>query len=258
MLEFDAKTTAHLENAYHGADMVKRRMVNRDVLAPGTGDHIADIGCGPGLQTLELARAVGEEGQVVGIDPSEEMRQAALARCAEYPNIRILEGTVNALPLADESLDKAVSLQVFEYLTDIPAALTEVRRVLRPGGRLVVGDMHWDTLAWHSDNRERMSNILAAFDKHFTERRVPAILPAMMRDVGFQAETIVPLTFLDTTFRQDGYAKSLVHLIRGFVLKNELVDPAEVGAWATEQSRLAEEGRFFFTFTHVVVAGRKV
>ena len=78
------------------------------------------------------------------------MRKAAASQCDSFLNVRILEGKATELPLDDDSVDRAVSLQVFEYLTDIPTALAEIRRVLRPGGRLVVGDNHWDSWVWHS------------------------------------------------------------------------------------------------------------
>ncbi|MGH1352113.1 MAG: methyltransferase domain-containing protein [Methyloligellaceae bacterium] len=258
MLEFDAKTGAILEDAYQGSDIVKRRMLNLDALSPKAGETIADLGCGPGFMTMELSRAVGPDGKVIGIDPAADMRKTASERCAGRDNVRIESGTVLELPLSDSSIDKAVSVQVFEYVDDIPSALREVHRVLRPEGLVVIGDMHWDTLVWHSEDPERMERVIKAWDAHFVERRVPAILPNLMRENGFTVETITPLTFMDTSFRADGMAKMLFYMAQQFVLNNNLLEPAEVEAWAEEQLALAEQGKFFFSFTHIVVTGRKV
>ena len=159
MLRFDADTARLLEIAYQGADVTRRRRASLEGLRPEPKDHIADIGCGNGLLPLELARAVGDGGQVTGIDPSADMRALAEERYAAFPNVAVVDGSAGSLPFGDGAVDKAVSLQVFEYLADIPAALAEARRVLRPDGRVVIGAMHWDTLAWHGDDAARMKRM---------------------------------------------------------------------------------------------------
>ena len=133
MLQFDAETTRLLENAYRGSDVVKRRLATLEAVAPQAAETIVDVGSGPGYLTVELSRAVGDAGQVIGVDPSPDMRRAAASECQGFPNARILDGTAAELPLDDASADRAASLQVFEYLSDIPGALVEIRRVLRPG-----------------------------------------------------------------------------------------------------------------------------
>lgn len=256
MLQFDAETTHLLENAYRGSDLVKRRLATLEALEPRTGETIVDIGSGPGYLSVELSRAVGDAGKVIGVDPSVDMRTAAASQCDGFANVRILDGTASALPLEDESADRAVSLQVFEYLSDIPGALAEIRRVLRPGGRLVVADMHWDSWIWHSDEPERMARMMKAWDHHLVDRCLPARLPHMMEKAGYQVETIRPLLFLDTVLRNDGLAMMLLNLMQAYALQNTLVDEPTVRAWADEQRRLAADRRFFFSVAHFVVLGR--
>jgi SAM-dependent methyltransferase len=258
MLQFDAETTRVLENAYRGSDIVKRRLANLEALMPHTGETIVDVGSGPGYLIAELARAVGDTGKVIGIDPSADMRKAAASRCDSFPNVRILDGTATELPLDNDSVDRCVSLQVFEYLPDIPTALAEIRRVLRPGGRLVVGDIHWDSWVWHSDEPERMAAMMSAWDHHLTNRCVPAKLPQMMREAGYQVETVIPLVVLDTVLRNDGLAMMLLSLMQAYARQNELADEPTVRAWADEQRHLAANGRFFFSLVHFVTSGRRI
>lgn len=257
MLQFDAKIAQILDDGYQGSDVTRRRLTNLMELAPAPGDTIVDIGCGTGLLTLDLARAVGQTGSVIGVDPSIEMRSACEKRCGDRPNVQVVDGTVETLPLDDSSVDRAISVQVFEYVRDISIALEEVNRVLRPSGRIVIGDLHWDSHIWHADNTERMTHMLSIWDKHLTERRVPAILPAMLRQAGFEIESIVPELCHDTIFRSDGLARLMTHLISEYARQNDLADANEIEAWISEQHKMATEGRFFFAITHYVVSARK-
>ena len=257
MLQFDDETSAILERAYQGADFRDRRRASFLALAPCPGERIADIGCGNGLLTHELALAVGPYGAVIGIDPSAGMLALARQRLADCGNARLVEGTAEALPVPDGTLDGALSLQVFEYLADPSAGLREAHRSLRRGGRLVLGDMHFGTLAWHSDRPERMARMCEAWDRHVTNRALPASLPDLLRKAGFDVMGLVPLTSVDTTLRPDGLARMMMILMEKYAVENGNVAADEARAWAEEQERLAAEGRFFQTLTHFVVSARK-
>lgn len=257
MLQFDAETARILDDGYQGADVTRRRLANLDALKPRPGDRVADVGCGTGLLALDLSRAVGEAGIVYAVDPSEEMRTAADARCGARGNVRVLDGLVDAMPLGDASLDGAVSLQVFEYLDDVPAALAEMHRVLRPGGRLVIGDLHWDSHIWHADDYDRMTRMLRIWDGHMVWRRLPAYLPPMLRDAGFDVDAITPLICQDTEFRADGLARLMIHLITAYARQNDLATERDLTGWAEEQERMAREERFFFSITHYVISATR-
>ncbi|MFP3386288.1 methyltransferase domain-containing protein, partial [Tritonibacter sp. SIMBA_163] len=68
---------------------------------------MVDIGCGNGLLTLELARAVGSEGKVIGVDPSRDMLGPAKERCRAFDCVEILTGTANSLPIETALLRKS-------------------------------------------------------------------------------------------------------------------------------------------------------
>ncbi len=257
MLQFDEATTRLLDNAYQGADVTRRRAANLRALSPVPGDTILDLGCGSGLLSIELARAVGAGGRVVGLDPSDDMLSAARARCAEFDTIDLIEGTAENLPFAENEFDKAVSLQVFEYFSDARPALRELYRVLRPGGRLVIGDMHWDTLCWHSAHPDRMSRMIKIWDLHLADRCVPAILPEKLRECGFEADRVEPLVFCDTTLRPDGQARMIMRLMSAYAIQNGHMSEEETNAWSHEQHSLAEQGRFFMSITHFIWVARK-
>jgi SAM-dependent methyltransferase len=109
-----------------------------DAAEPREGLRVLDLACGPGTPTLDLARRVAPSGDVVGLDisaPSIALaRQFAAAQ--GVTNVAFLEGDAEALPLPDAAFDRVTSAFGPMFFREIPRTLAEVRRVLRPGGRV--------------------------------------------------------------------------------------------------------------------------
>jgi arsenite methyltransferase len=107
------------------------------------GQSVLDIGCGGGLDAFLAARAVGKTGRVFGVDPTPEMIQKAEenARRDDYPNLQFKQGSVERLPLADDSIDVVISNCVINHCTDKLSAFREIHRVLRPGGKMCIADL---------------------------------------------------------------------------------------------------------------------
>ena len=258
MLEFDAETSAILDRAYRGRDFVRRRHANLAALAPAPGAYVLDIGCGTGLMLTELSAAVGPKGHVAGVDLSEDMLTRAREACSDLDNVTVKTAPADQLPFEDASFDGIVSVQVFEYIADLTPVLAECRRVLKPGGTLVVGDMHFDTLAWHSDNPSRMAAMERAWDGHFADRMVPARLPGMLTDAGFRHTDSRDVTFIDTEFRPDGLARMMSILMPAFARSQGSMTEAEIADWEAEQAALAKSGRFFFCLSHIITVAAAV
>jgi ubiquinone/menaquinone biosynthesis C-methylase UbiE len=162
MLQFDEETTRKVERVYMTPDVVEQRRLTRAALAVSAGERVLDIGSGPGLLAAELAQETGADGHVHGIDPSESMLAMARRRPVgrDAAPMDFQAGDALALPVADASFDAAVSTQVLEYVEDVPGALAEARRVLRPGGRLLV------TVPFHGRVKGAAIALLR-FDAHF-------------------------------------------------------------------------------------------
>lgn len=99
---------------------------------------VADLGCGAGGTVAELSPVVG---RVIGVDREAAMLDAARLRTADCTNVTLVQGPLEDLPLASDSLDAALCMLVLHHVPAPEAILAEAARVLRPGGRLVVLDM---------------------------------------------------------------------------------------------------------------------
>jgi L-amino acid N-acyltransferase YncA len=109
----------------------------------GEGDTVLDLGSGGSLDGLLSARRVGPTGHVYGLDATLEMVELARrnAAAAGASNVEFLHGTIEHVPLDDESVDVVISNCVIVLSTDKDAVFTEIARVLRPGGRVGITDI---------------------------------------------------------------------------------------------------------------------
>jgi ubiquinone/menaquinone biosynthesis C-methylase UbiE len=115
------------------------RVADAAQLAPG--DRVLDVACGTGAVTREALQRIGPGGAVTGLDCSPEM--LAVAR-RKLPDIEFREGRAEELPFGDRSFDAVVCQFALMYFDDRQQALREMRRVLRPGGRVAAAV--WDRL----------------------------------------------------------------------------------------------------------------
>ena len=99
---------------------------------------VGDLGCGSGMISAALAPCVS---RVIAVDESGPMLKVAEQRLAPFDNVELRTGTIESLPVEDETLDAAILFLVAHFITDPARAMTEIRRVLKPEGRLLVVDL---------------------------------------------------------------------------------------------------------------------
>ena len=140
---------------------------------------VGDLGCGTGTITAAIAPHVKF---VHAIDASPAMLASARERLMGVPNVRLSSGALESLPLDDASLDVAIMLLVLHHVAEPSRALSEVQRVLKPGGRLLVIDMRAHA---HEEYRQQMGHVWLGFDEH--------ALHAWLEPAGFVNIRYVPL-----------------------------------------------------------------
>jgi arsenite methyltransferase len=109
----------------------------------GEGETVVDLGSGGGIDVILSAKRVGPTGTAYGVDMTDEMLALAQknARDAGITNVHFLKGVIEQIPLPAETVDVVISNCVINLSTDKPAVLTEIARVLRPGGRIGISDV---------------------------------------------------------------------------------------------------------------------
>lgn len=107
------------------------------------GETVLDLGSGGGIDVILSAKRVGPAGIVFGLDMTDEMLALARRNAADagVPNVHFLKGVIEQIPLPADSVDVVISNCVINLAVDKPAVLTEMARVLKPGGRIGVSDI---------------------------------------------------------------------------------------------------------------------
>lgn len=140
-LHYDSAALAKLPASVTGSFA---GVANPHAIAPlPAGSTVVDIGSGAGTDLLLAAMTIGPQGRAIGVDMTDAMRARArdgAARCG-LSNVDIREGDATALPVDTGSVDVVISNGVLNLVADKPAAISEIRRVLKPGGRVQLADI---------------------------------------------------------------------------------------------------------------------
>jgi SAM-dependent methyltransferase len=117
-----------------------------EILDPQPGERVLEVGPGTGYYTLDVAARVGREGSVEILDVQQEMLDHTMRRAGEagLANVTPTLADATAMPYEDDSFDAAYLVTVLGEVPDQAAAIRELRRVLKPGGRLVIGELFGD------------------------------------------------------------------------------------------------------------------
>lgn len=163
------------------------------------GQELLDVGCGPGNATLELARLVGAEGRVTGVDVSPRFvaHLQERLRSLGIQNVGVRLEDLASLSQPAESIDGAFARWVLCFVTDPQAVIDRVATALRPGGTFAVLDYcNYEafTIAPPSQAFDRIIRAVSrSFRKHGGNPDIGSELPRMMRKAGLEVRSIVPI-----------------------------------------------------------------
>jgi arsenite methyltransferase len=243
---FDEEVAAQLDAFYRTRDVIRRRELALAALDAQPSDSVVDIGCGPGFYVAALAE---QAASVTGIDPSASMLAIAGRKTEGHGNVTLLQAEAIPLPLEDASMDRALSVQVFEYIADVSAALAEIRRVLRPGGRVVLWDIDWTTLSWYAADAARMARMTQAWDRHLVHPALPQTLSPALRAAGFADVRCDAHVFCTTAMDPESFGGNLPKILGSYLRGLDDIAEDDVAAWEAELRDLDARGAYYFALT---------
>lgn len=243
-----------LDKANALPSMQASKPVILDALRLRGGKLVLDVGCGTGADVVEIARRVGPDGRVTGIDVSETMVAEAHRRTAgtSLP-VEFEVGDAQALRFTDGTFDACRAERVLMHVPDAERALAELVRVTKPGGRVAVFDVDHDTWAVDSPYRDLTRTIFRSFCDGVRHGWIGRQLPRLLRTHGLVDVT----TALHPMF---GNYELLELIFAGHITqaqKEGLLNPEEVQRWREDLTEAHHAGRFLLAATAFIVAGTK-
>ena len=251
-LQFDQETSRQLLVGYSSPDVAATRIEVLKGLALRAGEHVLDIGSGPGLLLAEMARSVGENGRACGVDASANMNALARDTCGAFPWVELEEADVTSMPFEDASFDAAASTQVYEYVPDVDAALRELSRVLKPGGRAFILDTVFDSITWHTRDPARTKRMLQVFNAHATHQELPFTLSRRLAEAGFMVTHKGILPLFNTELHPNTFAMFYLNVMGSYVSGRDGISEEDVQAFKDEQQALSDAGEFFLSLNRYV------
>lgn len=224
---------------------MSRRQAILDNLVLKAGDRIIDVGCGAGQLLEHLAKAVGDTGEVFGLDPSTDQLAQARINYSEYTNITLLQRNADDSGLDGDICDAATSTQALEYISDVDAALAEITRVLKPGGAFVNISILWDHFRFHGADEEVNNLIHEAFRAHCSHQMLPMELPGKLARLGYRHIRDKSLAFMITRRDQNSPARYTEQVMANFAI-SQGVPETVVADWRAQLAAAEEAGRFGF------------
>lgn len=246
-IDFNEATARMLERMYKAPEVALQRAIVLHSMALRAGEVVLDVGPGPGFLAENMAAIVGSSGVVSGIDQSEPMVALARERCRDQDWVDIQVGEATELPYQDGIFDAAVATQVYEYVKDVDVALSELCRVLRPGGRAFIVDTDWASLVWNNSDADRMRRVLKAWDQHLSHPHLPASLTPKLKRAGFQVVRRDVNPMFNPEYSPDSYSAGILEGIRTFVPGRNGLSREDADAWAADLRSLGEAGEYFFS-----------
>lgn len=244
--EMRGKIIDYLDVVAGHPEMKRVRTAASAIFAPSEGERLLDAGCGAGEVARELGAQVGSAGAVFAIDRSQQAVAVAQARHDGGP-VTYQSGDVTALDFPDGHFDGVRCERVVQHLADPDAAIAELARVTRPGGRVCVIDTDWSSSV--GDGFDHLDEVVGSFFPGHSAGR--CVRSRMVRS-GLRETSVLPVTLRFLSPADAG----VVAPIFNRVLMREYLSEELFDRFCSSVDRSADRGDFLYAFTMWISLGR--
>lgn len=217
-----------------------------------------DVGCGIGLQAHAMAKWVGAGGKVVGTDISKVMIEIAKERTASsHLPLAFVTADAVSQPFPDQSFDRIRTERVLMYIKDLRMVLGEFKRLLKPGGKVVIFDFDWDASVIAHRDKALTRRIVRYASDSFPNGRVGSELFLQMKRTGFKNVLVKPTNYSGNDRVLQDIIKRIFEGVLQSGIANNIFTQTEIDNWWQAFEEDANEGDLFFSFQGFTATGTK-
>ncbi|ATB27568.1 methyltransferase domain-containing protein [Melittangium boletus] len=229
--------------------------LSHQMLGVGTGAHLLDAGCGVGDVTRDLGAMVGPTGHVLGVDLSEAMVLEARGRSEgmRLP-VEFRQGDIHSLALPSNSFDACRVSRVFIYLEDPRRALSELLRLARPGGAVVLFEPELDSWVLDGPDRAVVRKLLHFWADQLRNPWIGRQLTSLFRSLGVHQVKAVPVVGVWDLGMLETFG---LYSVLEKAIGEGVASRVQVDAWVRFLRDAERDGSFYGSMSGVVVRGTK-
>lgn len=249
-VDVEDERMARYEAMFEWRDGLEALIAPADV---GAGQTVVDYGCGPGGLTIELARRVGPDGQVIAVDINQAFlnrtrKLVEQAGLSERVDARLMKG--DQIPVEDASVDRVICKNVLEYVPDPEATIAEFFRIARPGGVVHVSDSDWGGVVLEPLG-ERFARLMSAASIAFRTPLIARNLYSIFRRTGFGKIQVQILASADTS----GGLRGVITNMASYARTSGRIDESEINALLEDVDKSLSEETYLAVLPQFLVTG---
>lgn len=247
-----------------GSDVIKLRTQIYSLIRLSQTASILDIGCGYGYDLISLGERCGENAKLIGIDSAFKPVKRAREKTQNDPRFTFIHRDISlGLPFDDESFDVVYSCNLLECIQDKEALMSEIYRILRPGGQVIFSHIDWDTQVINGIDKQLIRRLVAAFSDWkqgwmsesdgWMGRRMEGIF---RKHGGFSGD-VIPLVLINNEYKPGMYGYNRIGDFRTMAAEG-IISEEELAAYQMDLEKTLLSKNYFYSVNMYVFNGIKI